>query len=72
MAARRACSATARVSASVLPGGSSRLIWVWPRSAAGTKPVGSKGTSAIEPTKNRAAPVMVMARWRRHQRMVVM
>ena len=72
MLARRACSATARVSAKVLPGGSSSVIWVWPRSAAGTKPVGKSGTSEMEPTKNRPAHTAVTKRWCRHQRMVRM
>jgi hypothetical protein len=68
----RACSATAHVSASVLPGGSSTLTCVCARSLAGTKPVGSSPTSATEPAKNRAAPSAVAPRWFRHQRMARM
>ena len=49
MAASRAASDTAKVSFKVLPGGSSRLIMVWARSAGGTKPVGKSGTSISEP-----------------------
>ncbi|MNT04283.1 hypothetical protein D3C72_1388550 [compost metagenome] len=71
MAASRARAATACVSPRVEPGGSSRLICVCARSAAGTKPVGSSGTSAMAPTKNRAAAMAVMPRWFRHQRMTV-
>ena len=62
----RAVSATLRVCASVLPGGSSMVICVWPRSAGGTKPVGSSGTSISEPTKKPMAARMVTRRWRRH------
>ena len=68
----RSRSATARVSAKVEPGGSSTLICVCARSAAGTKPVGSSGTSEIEPTKNSAAAIMVRPRWRRHHCIVCM
>ena len=63
----RACSATCSVSLSVLPGGSSRYTWVCELSSGGMKPVGSSGTSAIEPTKNSSAPIMVTSRWRTHQ-----
>ena len=66
MAASRVRSASARVSASVLPGGSSRLICVCARSDAGTNPVGSSGTSETEPIKNAAAPKAVASRWFRH------
>ena len=62
MAETRARSATARVSAKVLPGGSSILICVWARSAGGTKPVGNNGTSAIEPMKKIAEASTVSLR----------
>ena len=68
MISRRAASVARAVSASVLPGGSSIVTWVWLRSAAGTKPVGNKGTSEIDPAKNSAAPMAVTSRWRKHQR----
>ena len=68
IAATRACSATPRVSARVLPGGSSILIWVCARSDGGTKPVGNNGTSAIELIKKIAEPSTVRTRWFRHQR----
>ena len=72
IAAWRARSAMTLVSASVEPGGSSRLIWVCARSAAGTKPVGSRPTSMIEQTKNTPAAIAVTRRCLRHQRMTVM
>ena len=46
-----ACSATRVVSSSVDSGGSSTLTTVCERSPAGTKPVGSKVDSQIDPTK---------------------
>ena len=63
----RARSAAARVSSRVLPGGNSTLTAVWLRSAAGMKPVGSRGTSATEPTKKSTAASMVVLRCPRHQ-----
>jgi hypothetical protein len=50
----------------VEPGGSSRLIWVCARSAAGTKPVGSRPASMMEPTKKAPAALAVTRRWLRH------
>jgi hypothetical protein len=49
----------------VEPGGSSRLIWVCARSAAGTKPVGSRPVSMMEQTKKAPAHA-VTRRWLRH------
>ncbi len=63
----RARSAAASVSCSVLPGGSSILTAVWPRSAAGTKPLGSSGTSASDSPKNSSAALTVVRRCVRHQ-----
>ena len=62
-----ACATTARVSARRVPGGSSRLTWVWALSAGGMKPEGSSGMSAIEATKNSSAPITVSMRWRSAQ-----
>ena len=63
----RASSATARVRASVAPGGSSRYTWVCELSSGGMKPVGSSGMSASEPTKNAMVAAKVIQRcWMHH------
>ncbi len=58
----RARSAANRVSSRELPGGSSSLMLVMPRSAAGTNPLGNRGSSCMEPTKNRMAARAVVLR----------
>jgi hypothetical protein len=63
----RASSATARVCASVAPGGSSRYTWVCELSSGGMKPVGSSGMSASEPMKKAMVAANVVQRWRTHQ-----
>ena len=64
----RACSAMRSVCAKVLPGASSIVTCVCPRSPGGIKVVGSKPTKDTEPTKNRPAPIAVTSRWRKHHR----
>ena len=58
----RAVSARARVCARVAPGGSSMVTCVWPRSAWGTKPVGSSGTRVSEAAKKPTAASTVKRR----------
>ena len=62
----RASSATARVCASVAPGGSSRYTWVCELSSGGMKPVGSSGISASEPMKKAAVAMKVIHRCLMH------
>lgn len=65
---RRAAAAAALVSASGVPGGSSKLIVDCERSLAGMKPFGSSGASAIEPRKRPTPERIESLRWARPQR----